>query len=212
MEIQERVTPERRWDELLDASLRRANMPASAARSGKKKLMLRKEPIRHWLPQKPREIVQIDPQIRGIFRQLIAGELPWPLTLLGPAGTGKTCAGLCLVDAAGGWYYTVAELCDEFIQAQQRSIEITTRRLWDRIEQTVLVVIDELGSREKVSDHHYDVVKRLLDKRENMPAVFISNHSLEKLAAIYDDRLASRLAYGTILIVKGRDRRLANGG
>lgn len=150
----------------------------------------------------------IDADLRATIRTLIAGQSPWPLVLLGPAGTGKSCAALCLLDVAGGWYFTVAELCEEFIHAQQRQIETTTRRLWERLEQTRLVVVDELGARERVSDHHYDTVKRLLDKRENRPLVCISNHSLERLSQLYDDRLASRLAYGTVLTLHGKDRRL----
>lgn len=132
--------------------------------------------------------------------------------MLGPAGVGKTCAALALVDVAGGWYYTVPELCEMFIDAQQGRLEKSTSRIWGELEKSHLVAIDELGARDRVSDHHYDTIKRLLDKREGRPLVAISNLPLKRLAQLYDDRLASRLACGTVLTVEGADLRLVNGG
>lgn len=146
----------------------------------------------------------------GFENRRITDYLPWPLVLLGPAGLGKSSAALCLLDVAGGWYFEMSELCEIFIHAQQRAIEMTTRSLWERLEKTSLVVVDDMGAREKVSDHHYEIAKRLLDKRENHPLVCISNHNLERLSQLYDDRLASRLAYGTVLTIAGKDRRLLN--
>ena len=51
--------------------------------------------------------------------------------------------------------------------------------------------MDELGSRssrDKVSDHHYDTLKRAIDSREGQPAIWISNLSLEELVKVWAGR------------------------
>jgi DNA replication protein DnaC len=166
---------------------------------------------------KPREISLIDKALQDRIRLLVKGEAPWPLLLHGPAGCGKTCAALCLLDHVGrGFYFTAADLCDKIIQAQKGELQteesgwrVSPQGLWKEITSTPLVVLDELGAREKVSDFHYDTVKRVLDEREGQPLVCLSNHGIEELARVYDDRVASRLAAGTILALDGADRRLS---
>ncbi len=147
--------------------------------------------------------------------KLTKGELPWPLLMLGPAGSGKTCAALCLLDHAGGFYYTAAGLCEVFIQAQQGRLTMPVNgrlvypeNLWAELAGTALVVLDELGAREKVTEFHYDTMKRLLDEREGRPLICVSNLNIGQLGRIYDDRVASRLAAGTAVALDGTDRRL----
>jgi hypothetical protein len=152
-----------------------------------------------------------------MLRNLVAGKEPWPLYLHGPSGTGKTCAGLCLIDFAGGDYYTVADLHDTVIRAQQGRLiyrnlghagTIWPSGLWGQIAQAPLVVLDELGCRERVSDAHYETVKRCIDARHNKPFVVISNLAIAEVGAVYDDRIFSRLGAGTVLELAGPDRRL----
>jgi hypothetical protein len=147
--------------------------------------------------------------------------LPWPLFLCGLAGTGKTCAALCLLDYSGGEYHTVSGLCDLVIRAQQGRLEwfsggyggkVWPEKLWESLANTPLLVLDELGTREKVSDQHYEVVKNCIDKRHGKPLVVISNLELDRVAAIYDDRISSRLVAGTVFEFTGKDRRLPEGG
>jgi DNA replication protein DnaC len=161
---------------------------------------------------------------------LARGDLPWPLFVFGPAGVGKTCAALCLLDHVmpptcseitdeegvrrikriGGEtaYYTATGLAEAVIDCQQGRGELHPPLFWQRLTEKVLVVLDEIGARERVSDHHYDCVKRLLDDRHARPLIVLSNLSLEQVANVYDSRIASRMAAGTIVQVKGRDRRL----
>jgi DNA polymerase III delta prime subunit len=150
----------------------------------------------------------------------VSGESPWPLVLSGPAGTGKTCAALCLLDYAGGRYWTAGGLCDVLIRAQAGRLQWSNggyggthwpEDVWKWVAGAPLVVVDEIGSRSP-SDFAYETVKRVLDEREGRPLVVISNLTLESLTRLYDDRVASRLAGGTVVEVGGSDRRLSVAG
>jgi DNA replication protein DnaC len=163
-----------------------------------------------------RNISQIDPSIRKTFRALVTGETPWPLLLLGGAGVGKTCAALCLCDYAHSEYLTVPDLLEQMIRCQNGAMEnvhgykMWPDNFWSQISSKSVCVLDELGSREKISDHHYETVKRFCDARHGLPTVYISNLNQKQIAAIYDDRIFSRLNCGTVLEVTGKDRRLLN--
>ena len=138
------------------------------------------------------------------------------MVLIGPAGTGKTCAALCVLDrVAQRRYWTVQTLCEELIAVQNglREYGEQTDRphwWWRRYRELECVVVDELAARERVSDFQYETVKRAIDERQENPAVFISNLDLERIAKAYDDRIASRLAGGTVIHFNGDDLRLAN--
>jgi len=175
-----------------------------------------KKASRH-LPHLPRSPGQIDAGLRVWLRRLISAEAPWPLLLHGPAGTGKTCVGLCLLDWAGGEYWTAAGWCALMIEAQQGRIYtgapgygamVLAEDLWRLAGRAALVVLDELGCRERVSDWHYEQVKGVLDARAGRPLVVISNLAPGKLATLYDDRIVSRLGCGTIVELGGKDRRV----
>lgn len=72
-----------------------------------------------------------------------------------------------------------------------------------------LLVLDELGLRDSVTDSHYDAVYRCVELRTRRPFIAISNHDLERLTKIYDGRTVSRLGAGTLVEVSGKDRRLS---
>lgn len=75
-----------------------------------------------------------------------------------------------------------------------------------------LCILDELGTRGNVTDHAYSALKRAIDDRCNRPLVLISNASIGDLARMYDDRIASRIAGGTVVTFEGDDLRLKRGG
>jgi chromosomal replication initiation ATPase DnaA len=168
-----------------------------------------------------RSLAEVDPELNAVFGELCAGRSPWPLLLHGAAGRGKTCAALCLLDHARGWYRALPDLLDEVIAVQKGQAVtkglvnegggqlVTVPAFWKEVGSTPLFVLDELGCRDSVSDHHYQTVKRLLDVRECRPLVVISNLSPEAIERLYDDRVASRLAAGTVVELFGDDRRLA---
>ncbi len=146
----------------------------------------------------------------------------------GPAGTGKTSAALCLLDVCRGTavYETAATLTDTFrwaelgkLSGQQQdqgkldygweSSNPTAALLLKRCEVASLVVIDELGCRDKVTDHHYETVKRVIDRRAGRPLVVVSNLAAKGLAGVYDDRIVDRLWSGTVIEFAGKSRRLS---
>ena len=162
--------------------------------------------------------------MRKAINDLCYGRAAWPLFLTGPAGTGKTCAALALVDRVTvdghciGQYAEYGELCRRLIAAMKGELPFTNRHgysgytsvedVWEEWRRAPLSVLDEIGARENVSDHAYETLKRAIDSRESQPAVFISNLNLEGIAGVYDDRIASRLGAGTALELSGPDRRL----
>lgn len=207
------------WDQyLVWAQKKQASMPPELKQNGLATLPRRKGALdKPHLPRVRRVPEAILDALRGELRDLVTGKSPWPLYLHGKAGVGKTCAALCLLDYAGGEYHTVSGLCDLLIRAQQGRLEwsnvgvggtLWPEQVWDKIAKAPLLVLDELGTREKVSDAHYEVVKTAIDERHGKPFVVISNHSLETVAALYDERIFSRLSAGTVLLLEGKDRRL----
>lgn len=166
-------------------------------------------------PERTRD--RITSRLRDAIQDVVNARCPWPLVLLGEAGSGKTCAALCMIDAFGGWYTTLPELCDLLARAQQGELTYSSgyRRfvadVWDDWRNAHLVVLDEIGARDRVTDHHYETLKFAIDRREGRPAVFASNHQTFKaLGLLYDDRIASRLSSGTPVWLKG-DRRVSKG-
>lgn len=164
-------------------------------------------------------MIQIQPILRERIRGLVEGKLPWPLMIVGGVGTGKTCAALSLLDHAGGLYFTAPGLCRWIIDAQHGRLcwrneahggTLTEYEAWRWIERETLVVLDDLGGREQVKDFTYETIKELIDLRTGNPLIVTSNKQMDLLAEIYDDRVTSRLAAGTVVILEGEDRRLGN--
>ncbi len=184
-------------------------------------------PEQLYLPAVRRELAEVAQPLKDTLRAVCLGKAPWPLLLFGPAGVGKTCAALAVLDYTfAGIYFTAAGLAQTIIDAQQQRLtsraffvgyppppgidyEMTPDQVWQSVARRPLVVLDELGVRSQVSDHHYECVKRLLDERQGKAMIAISNLPLSGLERLYDDRIASRLAAGTVLAVEGPDRRLA---
>lgn len=136
---------------------------------------------------------------------------PWPLFVWGQAGSGKSFAGQLLAEEAGGSIYVeLGELCEMLSDAGfGRLGDRTARGLWEDWVRANVAVLDEIGTRREVSDHHYDTLKKAMDYRlrEELPTMFVSNLSPEELARLYDERIASRLCSGTVLETVG-DRRM----
>lgn len=157
-------------------------------------------------------------QARQALHALIDGGARWPLLMFGRSGSGKTCSALCLLDYTWGTYWTVPEFVELLIRADQGRLvrqgsngcDYACGRdwVWEKIDYSMVAVLDEIGARNIVSDHHYECVKRFCDLREERPTVYISNLTPHDLGRIYDDRIVSRLCSGTVLEMDGRDQRL----
>jgi len=207
------------FDQLLARSLMIQNSTSSnGTRSSLVKLrLLYPEPRIVHLPGLRRSLAAVDPALREAVRACIAAKSPWPLFLHGRAGTGKTCCALCLLDYSGGEYWTAARLCEDLVAAQfgrlQNKAEggtanVYPEQLWRRIQIAPLMVLDELGTTERPSGAHYDTVKRVLDERQDRPLLVLSNLDIKGIDTLYDERISSRLGAGTIVQLRGRDRRV----
>lgn len=207
------------FDELAESAAKRAATTPSAPKpSQPNRLELAKEPRPTFLQEVRRLISEVPAEVRFAIRNCLTGETQWPLLIHGPAGTGKTCAALCLLDYTDGQYFTVTDLCDKLNQSAMGRLEWSKEghggTIWpDKfrslyVSKPPLFVLDELGLRDSVSDAHYEAVYRCVEIRGRRPFVAISNHGLDRLEKIYDARTVSRLGSGTIVQVAGADRRL----
>ncbi|MGL4464750.1 MAG: hypothetical protein ACRC1K_21565 [Planctomycetia bacterium] len=165
-------------------------------------------------PDVPRDLARVPVNLRAALRDAACGRTPWPLYVHGPTGVGKTRASLCLLDRAGGRYYELKPFLLELADARFGRLETATghdvgvRSRWRSIADAPLVVLDDLGVLGRPSTHHYGAVLELLNRREGAGLVVCSNLDLEGVADLYDDRIASRLAAGTVVFVDGPDQRL----
>jgi DNA replication protein DnaC len=159
--------------------------------------------------------------LAAAMRACVTGEAPWPLFAFGGAGVGKTCAALYLCDRVHGpcMYRDYAALCEELRQAKMGELwtsgthedsRVWPEDVWGRWAAAALAVLDEIGTRNVVTDHQYETLKTALDRRERRPLVLLSNLQLDDIARVFDDRIASRCAAGTVVHVVGPDQRLGD--
>lgn len=207
------------WDSLVASAQAKQAHSQNGKPYGAVKLKLRPDPARVHRAEAPRSLVEIDKGLRQVIRGLVSGDLAWPLFLRSDAGRGKTCAALCLLDYTAGptEYFTTADLVSMvqlvnqgrfMAKADQGPVVLQPDQFWRRMKRAELVVLDEIGSRDRVSDSHYEIVQRLLDCRDGKPAVYVSNLKGSALALNYDDRIVSRLSRGIVFELEGKDRRL----
>lgn len=163
----------------------------------------------------------LPPILRDAMNAVTNGDSPWPLVMIGEAGAGKTCAALLMLyrwaELGAHVYYSLAagyaervrlaklgELEWQTITAHGKLSEANVVDEWGR---PPLAVLEEVGTRDKASDFQCEVVQRCIDGRLGRPTVYTSNLKLEVLEQVYTDRIASRLSAGTIVYVKGDQRR-----
>lgn len=142
----------------------------------------------------------------------------WPLYLWGKPGSGKTSvAGLIYQEAtgrpmwinAGKGFRAVASASAEpqplwgYGMIPLREVEH-----WLELEERSLVVLDDIALRDRVSEAQFEVMQEFLNRRQGKPTVITGNMSIEQIAKVYDDRVASRIAAGTLIEIDGDDKRL----
>ncbi len=163
-----------------------------------------------WLPDKEREAKTVPAYARDPILRCCVGTLPWPLFLCGEAGAGKTCTVLVMIDCYGGIFTRFPQWCENVRDAESGNLRSTVSgytisrdELWERWERTNFAVMDEIGLRDRATDFQGEVLLRAMDLREARPTVFISNRDLTGIHNSYDDRIASRLAGGTVVLMTG---------
>ena len=167
------------------------------------KLPLLRHPCRRLgrtLPQWER----IPPTVQRIIRELINGQVRWPLYLWGEAGTGKTMAA----------YWVASRVFDSCVVDLETLAEEVFHReatVWRRLADPDLrlAVIDEIGLRSQQTDREYLALKKAADRLEWTPTIWISNLAPEDLQQAFDDRIFSRLCCGTICHATGPDQRFS---
>lgn len=173
-------------------------------------------------PRTGQMIAGVESRFRDALRECAAGREPWPLTLIGNAGIGKTCAALCLADYVNGrcWLTTLEELCDvlQLIRKAKSTPVFAYREenwsagfLWEKYEDYDLFIIDEIGVKPSLAwdaDLHLNTIKKALDLREGKPLILTSNLSVAKTYELYDERVVSRIKDGTVVEIDGPDRRV----
>lgn len=168
-----------------------------------------------------RTLEEIENDLYVVLDRLLRGREPWPLFLHGASGLGKTFAALAVADwVVGAVAYTELGGFCEFLIRQMRG-ESSGRHFdiprykywsrgfsddWDAWRRCELAILDELGTTE-CKPFRYDTAKRMIDERNGQPLIIISNLDLEKISAVYDDRMASRCKAGTVVEIQGEDRR-----
>ena len=158
---------------------------------------------------------RIAPKLREAMNDVKNGLSPWPLVIIGEAGAGKTCAALLLMEWWGrnGCYTTLPRFCKRLAEAMHGRLYTSTGYqmqeddVWDEWTRAAVAAMDEVGTRDRVSDHHFETLLEALNSREGHPTMFISNSGRTQLARVYDDRVASRLTGGTVVYVKGDQRK-----
>lgn len=159
-------------------------------------------------PTLERNARRVKPSLWRVLRDLANGRRPWPLLLYGSVGTGKTFAALSLCDIVqSSLYCTIEEACST-VMGDTRYRDKSS--FWNMVARLELVVVDEIGARERVGDLHYSTLKEIIDTREfrgHKRAIYISNLGPVELAKVYDDRLCSRICFATRFDLAGNDRR-----
>lgn len=135
-------------------------------------------------------------------------ERRFPLYIHGPTGTGKSCLAALVFSMLH--HMPMWRRADEFL------IDIATKRndgwgaLKEKIRHSPCLFLDDLGLRPP-TESMFHALFDVMELRANRPLVICSNKTLSQLAALYDDRIISRLSAGTQLLIDGEDRRKATG-
>ena len=105
-----------------------------------------------------RRLSDVPKALLDTFTELAAGDLPWPLYLHGGVGTGKTYAALSFSDVVERVdYFSLEELCNHVMDGKRAPWR--GRVTWAGETPTRLLIIDELGERERVGDLQYTTLK-----------------------------------------------------
>ncbi len=134
--------------------------------------------------------------------------------LYGPVGAGKSFLAVAVLRAwlrrhRGGRFVSVADLFRRLQEGMaRRGAGWTAGDVQDLVD-APLLVLDDLGT-EHGSEWARSILLGLIDGRysNDRPTLITTNLNLQRLAAVVDDRTASRLAEGRIIKLDGSDRRL----
>lgn len=164
---------------------------------------------------------QVNPPLQSAIREAVIGA-KWPIYLFGDQGRGKTSAMASLyrkVINSSKWLDL-----QQFVRLVQRARTSDDGKVYDFsfsnygasesdlyrkfVVDPQVVFVDDVGIR-SASESVFEIVYEIVNRRGRRPAIYTSNVDPQRLRAIYDDRVASRMLAGTIIEVTGADRRIA---
>lgn len=174
------------------------------------------------LPPHYTEAVVTDPGVRDWVKGLLAiakADRGRPyvrtgpsLLLVGSTGTGKTFEAYgairALANSGAGTSWLVTTAADMYAKLRPRP-NVDMEAQFERFAQVSLLVLDDLGAA-KGSEWNEEINYRLINHRyeQHLPTLITSNIPPKQLASALGERVASRLAEMTTLVVlKGADRR-----
>jgi DNA replication protein DnaC len=157
-------------------------------------------------------------QVAGWVRAYLASPATaGNVLLLGPTGTGKTWQAygalrrIVAAVAAGGHALNWRTIDHPTLNAELRPRPDDEHlAAQHRYETAELLFVDDLGAGRQ-TDWAADTLYRIVDARWShcRPTIAASNLSPDDLRAAVSDRIVSRLASGTVVVLKGCDRRAA---
>ena len=109
-------------------------------------------------------------------------------------------------------FVSVPELYSELKESFDKKGLESERAIMDRYSSAVLLVLDDVGS-EQITDWKRSVLYALIDRRyrEIKQTIITSNLSLDEIAALIDDRIASRIVeMGSVITMTGLDYRVSH--
>lgn len=146
----------------------------------------------------------------------------YPLYLHGETGTGKTCIAALLYQRFLGyaaWCSCRSLLRDlaawradpahqvPWLMASGNVCRRPAANAWqDLTDPDWLVCLDDVGTR-PLSDAQSEIMCDLLDAKGNSPLIVTGNHGKDDLERFLDPRIVSRLCRGTVIEIKGNDKR-----
>ncbi len=145
----------------------------------------------------------------------------FPLYIHGTQGTGKSCLmGLVYVSwpSRAAWFSSSRLTLDlarcrmnpEY-QCQWTSKDGLAEpqnewQIWREINEADLLCLDDVASRD-LTDTQADIMREILDRRIGKATICTSNLNETELCSAIDARTASRFVAGTIITIKGKDKR-----
>lgn len=168
----------------------------------------------------PATFEEISPPLRQAMKEAFAAQR-WPILIYGPPGTGKTCAAAvayrgCRQSAV---WFECGELLSDVAACRSspegiipkashngRSVEISEFSIKRKIGDAGLVVLNDIGLRSP-SPAAYEILLGIIDMRLRRPLIVTSNLDPDQLEQVFDARIVSRLARGSVIQVVGPDRR-----
>jgi DNA replication protein DnaC len=136
----------------------------------------------------------------------------WLLLFNGPCGTGKTrqfyaAVRYCYIENIPCQWHKAGKLCREI---QDDAIRDNRTNIVDKLgDFNGVLLIDDFGS-EKPTEYTIAQLGQIISAREEWRrrTIITSNNSLADIMQRMNDRIASRLSGGKVLVFKGDDRRL----